>query len=675
MTDLDLQKIFHKLFTSQHSSNNKSPHQDPNKGITANSDFENEKFTHPPQKITVKSIDDSVFKYDTPLDKQILEASGINPKLFNPSWLKPGLEFEPQLPELKERRITDASGDSSLAEVFEDGALKINLDPNKYRHLNQIDIDRFGRRHSQPMSLVDVTVTATDMETGSVINLGTEVVDPIRGTALVNLKDKLDAISTWSLRDRYAIHVETSVSSGSTKHVFESFEEPITLIKPLRWGSQHVGDETGNDLIYQEVAPAAGSGRIYRGRGGTDFLHLENINSGDVVSFNGRAGIDPAEAADLGRQAFYGGTVFDSLTLSNGDELYLQGIERLRFSDATIDLTPNLDATSELQWNTNVMDVPGAWRFNTGSNDVVLVSLDSGLRDDGSGSPAFNAEIDHVDYLTEVNSYNSEHGHRSMSLMAARHDGTGVAGIAPDSQLWSFNAKTANQNGIGFEAALEQTRERREGHQRIVFQGGVQGDWPWTSDGASTREEVEAEFAASRPWGFFAIAAGNGGGQTFSENDYLTTVSGVAEAAVSYDNITSVGALESGLRTDIDGLINATDVSLATYSNRGSNLTLVAPTDSWAMDVDGTRSWFDGTSASNPNLAGVAALVWSENNDLTGGQLREILISSAMDLGTGGVDTTFGNGLANAESAIRRAHALEANQELALFWDNNSFLA
>ena len=31
--------------------------------------------------------------------------------------------------------------------------------------------------------------------------------------------------------------------------------------------------------------------------------------------------------------------------------------------------------------------------------------------------------------------------------------------------------------------------------------------------------------------------------------------------------------------------------------------------------------------------------------------------------------------VANAESAIRRAHALEANQELGLFCDNNSLLA
>ena len=81
-----------------------------------------------------------------------------------------------------------------------------------------------------------------------------------------------------------------------------------------------------------------------------------------------------------------------------------------------------------------------------------------------------------------------------------------------------------------------------------------------------------------------------------------------------------------------------------------------------------------GPAPANPNLAGVAALVWSENTRLKGGELREILIGSAMDLGAGGFDSTFGNGLVNAESAIRRAHALSQNNQLATFWDNQDFL-
>ena len=625
--------------------------------------------------VTEKTITDKNFDLDQPLAELAIKASGINPKLFNPDWFKPDLDVKPPIPQLKFRRIVDASGDGSLAEVFEDGALKVSINPSDYDHLIRLDVDRFGEINQQQMG-VNVNVTAKDLETGEIIDLGTQSINPDNDSFLVNLKDKLDAIAHWSLRDQYAINVETSIGAGGNRQVLESFEETITLIKPLQWGDQHRGDETGNDLSYRDMGSAVGSARIYQGRGGTDFLNLEGIRSTDVAAFNGLAGIDAVSASEVGKQAFYGGTVFDALSLKNGDELYLQGIERLRFEDVTIDLTPNLDAASNDQWNTQVMDVSGAWRFNTGSDDVVLVSLDTGFKDNGDGAAAINAEIGHVNYQTETNNYNSEHGHQAMSVMAANHDGDGVAGIAPNAQLWGFNVKTASQNGIGFEAALEQVREQRTKDQRIVYQGGVQGDWPWTSDGASTQAEVEAEFQASSSWGFFAIAAGNGGpGGAFTEADYLTSVSGVAAASSDFDHIASVGALQSTGREEIDGLINASGTTLAAYSNRGDNLTLVAPTDVNSIVSNGNELSFGGTSGANPNLAGVAALVWSENASIDGGELREILTSSAMDLGAGGFDNTFGFGLVNAEGAIRRAHALEQNQLLASFWSNQDFLA
>ena len=51
------------------------------------------------------------------------------------------------------------------------------------------------------------------------------------------------------------------------------------------------------------------------------------------------------------------------------------------------------------------------------------------------------------------------------------------------------------------------------------------------------------------------------------------------------------------------------------------------------------------------------------------------MIGSAMDLGPSGFDTTHGFGLVNAEGAVRRAHALDQNPELASFWTNQDFLA
>jgi subtilisin family serine protease len=104
---------------------------------------------------------------------------------------------------------------------------------------------------------------------------------------------------------------------------------------------------------------------------------------------------------------------------------------------------------------------------------------------------------------------------------------------------------------------------------------------------------------------------------------------------------------------------------MASYSNRGSNLTLVAPTDSPAVEKRGLVFDFGGTSCANPNMAAIASLVWSVNPALTGGELRQILIDTAYDLGDTGDDNQFGNGLVNADAAVRRAVALARNPEVA----------
>lgn len=523
-------------------------------------------------------ITDKSFQLDLPLNQQLIQATGLDPRTLKIDWDKPGDAIEPELPILKLRRITDASGDGSLAEVFEDGALRINFSSDGWSpYINEIHVSDRVQRFDVDTN-VNASVVAKDLGTGEVIELGTQRVDPNQGSFLVNLKDKLNAVSTLSLRDNYAI--EVNFSGGHDNRPLESFSEVITLIKPMQYGNNHLGDET-----------------------------------------------------------------------------------------------------SDRQWNTQVMDVNGAWRFNTGSDDVVLVSLDTGFDADADGnadvhsdqSHAFNRSATNTIAPDENGNDASDHGHQAMSLMAPVHDNSEVAGIAPDASIWAYNLY---RGGTTLYEAIDDAVKQRQNNQRLVFQGGVQGESWWT-DG-STRAEMNGLLGSTSQSSFFSIAAGNGGpgGEPFSDPNYLNSVSGVAQAESQFGNIASVGALQFTGQDWVDNLLNATGTDLASYSNRGSNLTLVAPTDSFSiLNGDGAVRGFGGTSAANPNLAGVAALVWSENANINGVELREILVSSATDLGQGGFDNTFGFGLVNAESAIRRTHALDQNQELASFWANNEFMA
>jgi subtilisin family serine protease len=249
-----------------------------------------------------------------------------------------------------------------------------------------------------------------------------------------------------------------------------------------------------------------------------------------------------------------------------------------------------------------------------------------------------------------------------MSVMSAKHDSQNLAGIAPGSELWAYNVY---DSGTQLYDAIEGAKADRGSNQRLVFQGGIQGDW-W-SNGAS-QAEMQAAIDETEDYGFFAMAAGNYGDKT--------SVAGIAQAETTNGNVASIGALKhSGAMNDVDGITNYDSHELADYSNAGANLTLVAPTDSPSINGDGDITDYGGTSCANPNVAGVAALVWSENTCLSGSDVRDLLTHSAMDLGDFGRDTTFGHGLVNAESAVRRSHALAENYELASFYTNDQFLA
>ena len=175
--------------------------------------------------------------------------------------------------------------------------------------------------------------------------------------------------------------------------------------------------------------------------------------------------------------------------------------------------------------------------------------------------------------------------------------------------------------------------------------------------------------AETEDYGFFSVAAGNDWSR-----DGVSKLN-LAHFQTDFGNIASVGAVKFTATEEIDNITNVVDTQIAGYSNQGDDLTLSAPTDSRAVNGDGDIRDFGGTSCANPNVAGVAALVWSENTSLSGSDVRDLLTYSAMDLGAAGRDDAFGHGMVNAEAAVRRSHALAENYELASFYTNDQFLA
>lgn len=65
----------------------------------------------------------------------------------------------------------------------------------------------------------------------------------------------------------------------------------------------------------------------------------------------------------------------------------------------------------------------------------------------------------------------------------------------------------------------------------------------------------------------------------------------------------------------------------------------------------GFFSPFFGTSAAAPHVAGVLALIWSADPSMSNGAVRNLVETTAVDLGSRGYDTTYGHGRVDAVNA------------------------
>lgn len=101
--------------------------------------------------------------------------------------------------------------------------------------------------------------------------------------------------------------------------------------------------------------------------------------------------------------------------------------------------------------------------------------------------------------------------------------------------------------------------------------------------------------------------------------------------------------------------VTATDADdkLFSAANRGSHIAVAAPgVELWLPGLHGTYQEVSGTSFASAHVAGTIALMVERKPDIGQDDVRRILMSTARDLGPGGVDPQFGAGLVDAYRAL-----------------------
>jgi hypothetical protein len=106
----------------------------------------------------------------------------------------------------------------------------------------------------------------------------------------------------------------------------------------------------------------------------------------------------------------------------------------------------------------------------------------------------------------------------------------------------------------------------------------------------------------------------------------------------------------------IAGALDSSNAALASFSNKAGNGAAhylgALGVDVRAIDQTGTSFLWSGTSFSAPIVSGAVALLAQAFPNLTGAQIVDLLLRTAVDLGAAGIDPVFGNGALDLTKAF-----------------------
>lgn len=286
-------------------------------------------------------------------------------------------------------------------------------------------------------------------------------------------------------------------------------------------------------------------------------------------------------------------------------------------------LSPDDPRYDAHQWAPQRIGAPEAWDTTTGSSDVIVAVLDSGL--DMAHEDLVGRWVPGTDIFNGDTDPSDDFGHGtwvSGVVSAGLDNGVGIASIGGATRVMPI--KVTDDTGS-------------TSYSRIA--SGV----AWAVDngadilnislgGTADLQILEDAMRNAHDAGVLVVAAaGNGNSST-------------RLYPAAYETVLAVAAT-----TETDARWPS--------SNYGDWLSIAAPgsaidTTNWTGNGAGTYVTAGGTSVATPHVAGVAALVLAACPDLTRDGLVDRLQSTALDLGDPGFDPYFGHGRVDAAAAV-----------------------
>lgn len=226
----------------------------------------------------------------------------------------------------------------------------------------------------------------------------------------------------------------------------------------------------------------------------------------------------------------------------------------------------------------------------------------------------------------------SDHGTAVAAVIAARADGSGTVGVAPNAKIAVLRASDNN---------YDTNTETLARDAEVVSYATGAGIKVVNRSLASQGFNVNLRNAMTQyrnAGGLMVNAAGNSGGANPID-------------AVNVDAGNRAGWLfVVALDPDVQSAY-----TLASYSNKAGSMadrTVTAVGTLVTTNVNGAIVNFSGTSAAAAQVTGLTATILSKWPQLSGVQAGQVVIDTARDIGMPGVDATFGAGLIDAAAAL-----------------------
>jgi subtilisin family serine protease len=306
-------------------------------------------------------------------------------------------------------------------------------------------------------------------------------------------------------------------------------------------------------------------------------------------------------------------------------------------------------------WGLKKINSEKAWDQVTGSTSVIVASIDTGVDrnhedlkenmwvnsaevplngrdDDGNG---YVDDYYGWDFINNDNDPMDDHGHGTHTagtITAAGNNSLGVVGVSWKSKIMAL--KFLNMNGGGTTGAAVGAL-----HYAADMGAKISSN-SWGALGQSSLIDDAIKYEHDRGM-VIVVAAGNDGADAL---DY---------SPASADYALTIGATDP-------------NDNRAPFSNWGEKIDVTAPgadilslkaPNGWGCSALVGTSYcrMSGTSMATPHVAGLAALLVSLYPTLTNEEIRQILRSSAVDLGSVGKDLHFGYGRIDAGYALSSA--------------------